>query len=63
MGEYKVRTGLSPPAAYPSTMERDNAINWRHDQLNCIAVNQWNMVTCGNEMRRNVMFNEMLELE
>jgi hypothetical protein len=35
----------------------------RHDQLNCIVVNQWNMVTYGNEMRRNVMFNEMLELE
>ena len=23
MGDYKGRTGLSPPAAYPSTMERE----------------------------------------
>ena len=36
---------------------------WRLDPLTCIIINQWNMVTCGNEMRSGVMINEVLELE
>ena len=36
---------------------------WRLDPLTYIVINQWNMVTCGNEMRSGVMVNEVLELE
>ena len=37
--------------------------NRRHDQLTYIVVNQWNMVTCGYEIRRDEVINEVIELD